>query len=439
MNDARLVVLIGMLSSAPCLWASLRLRRRQRLLNDLPTSKTLGVFIGMVELKGTAESDEPLASRLAGCACVLYKWAVEEHWSRTVTETTHDSKGNATTTTRRESGWKTVADGGASIPFYLRDEDGVVLVRPSGAKHEPIPVFDETVGDNHPLYYDKGPREAVSDSDHQRRFTEQAIPLHASIYVVGPARERRDVVAPEIAAQRDAPLFLISMRTEERVKSGLARWSWFWWMLGLLFAGVPLMLAFYPEATNGEITPGPAGLILLAYLAIWTGTWTWMVYNSLVGLRERVRQGGSLIDVQLKRRHDLIPGLSAAVSALGTHERETQEAVATLRAQLTATPPGAQGPDFAGVAGTLRAVVERYPALKAQVGFTALHSQLVETEQRIALARAYYNEIATQFTTRLQTVPDTFVARLGAMRPEPLLAAADFERAAVNVKLSEAA
>jgi len=432
MNDAQIVVLIGSLLAAACLWASLRLRRRQRLLHDLPTSKTLGVFIGMVELKGTAESEDPLTSHLAARACVLYTWSVEEHWSRTVTTT--DGKGRSRT--RRESGWKTVDEGGYSIPFYLRDEEGVVLVRPVDAKHETLTIFNETVDEDHPLYYGKGPRHAVSHSDYRRRFTEQAIPLHAPVYVVGPARERPDIVAPEIAAQDDAPLYLISVRTEERVKSGLSGWSWFWWALGLVIAGVPLMIALSPEAREWRTTPERAGALILAYLAVWAGAWVWMVYNSLVGLRERVRQGASLIDVQLKRRHDLIPGLAAAVSALGAHERETQEAVASLRAQLTATPTGAQGPDFAGVAGSLRAVIERYPDLKAQTGFTSLHSQLVETEQRIALARSYYNDIATQFATRLQTVPDTFVARLGAMHPEPLLAAADFERAAVPVKLA---
>ncbi len=432
MNDARIVVLIGSLLAAACLWASLRMRRRQRLLHDMPTSKTLGVFIGMVELKGTAESEEPLTSHLAHCACVLYVWKVEEHWSRTVTRT--DSKGRRTT--RRESGWKTVASGGYSIPFYLRDDEGVVLVQPHGAKHELLTVYDETVGDNHPLYYAKGPSDAIAHSDYRRRFTEEAIPLHASVYVVGPARERSDVVAPEIAAQDDAPLFLISLRTEEHVKSSLSRWSWFWWALGLIIAAVPLMITFEPAAHEWQTTPEIAGALLVGYLVIWSAAWIWMVYNSLVGLRERVRQGASLIDVQLKRRHDLIPGLVAAVSALGAHERETQEAVARLRAQLTATPVGAAGTDFAGIAGTLRAVIERYPDLKARSGFSELHAQLVETEQRIALARAYYNDIATQFATRLQIVPDAQVARLGAMRPEPLLAAAHFERAPVVVNFA---
>ena len=80
--------------------------------------------------------------------------------------------------------------------------------------------------------------------------------------------------------------------------------------------------------------------------------------------------------------------------------------------------------------------MEKYPSLTAQPGFAALHAQLVETEQRVALARTYYNDIATHFATRLAIVPDNLVARLGAMSPEPLLAATDFERATVPVSFA---
>jgi hypothetical protein len=104
-----------------------------------------------------------------------------------------------------------------------------------------------------------------------------------------------------------------------------------------------------------------------------------------------------------------------------------------LRAQLSATPPGASGPDFAALSAEVRAVVERYPQLVAQEGFARLHESLVETEQRIALARAYYNDIATFFATRLERIPDRWVAALARMRPEPLLHAANFERAVVQV------
>lgn len=82
---------IGGALSFLCLWGSLRANRRRRLVDDLPTSKTTGVFIGLVELKGTAEVEQPLTSVLAAVPCVHYAWKAEEHWSRTVVESYTDS------------------------------------------------------------------------------------------------------------------------------------------------------------------------------------------------------------------------------------------------------------------------------------------------------------------------------------------------------------
>ncbi len=419
-----------------CLWGNLRELRRQRLLHDTPTSKVLGVFIGMVELEGTAEAVEALTSFLAARACVHYSWNVEESWSRTVTETYTDNDGKKQTRTRQESGWKTVAHGGETIPFYLQDDTGVILVRPEGAKLDTATLFSETVGRGDPLYYAKGPAGSVPDSDHRRRFVEQGLPLHAPLFVIGRARERSDLVAPEIAADRDAAIFLISVRGEEKVKSTMGRWAWLWGILGFVVACAPFILAAVDKNHDLAARMRPMALLLpTLYLSAWGLCWVWMVYNSLVGLRQRVRQGWSLIDVQLKRRHDLIPQIVSVVAGLSSHEQVVQTALAGLRAQLTATAPGVAGPDFAGVAASVRVVVEKYPQITAQAGFTALQKQLVGTEQRIALAKSYYNNIATQFATRLQIVPDRWVAVLGGMRPEPLLQAADFERAPVQVAL----
>src|SRR6266699_565709 len=82
---------LGGVLALVCLWFALRSGKRKRLVDNLPTSKTTGVFIGLVELKGTAESAQPLTSYLAGQPCVQYQWRIEEHWSRAVTETYTDS------------------------------------------------------------------------------------------------------------------------------------------------------------------------------------------------------------------------------------------------------------------------------------------------------------------------------------------------------------
>ena len=102
---------LGGLLGLVLFFLALRAGRRQRLLSDLPTSKTTGVFIGLVELKGTAEAEQPLVSFLAEASCVYFQWHVDEHWSRTVTETYTDSEGRTQTRTRTESGWTTIALG----------------------------------------------------------------------------------------------------------------------------------------------------------------------------------------------------------------------------------------------------------------------------------------------------------------------------------------
>jgi hypothetical protein len=399
----------------------------------LPTVKSQGVFIGFVELKGTADSRRPLTGRLSDQECVHYTWSVEEHWSHTYTETYKDSEGKTRTRTVHESGWKTVADGGEMIRFYLRDDTGVIRVDPRGAKIEPVVMFEVECDDNDPLYYDKGPQDAVRHSDYRRRFVEHGIPLGLELYVVGQSREREDIVAPEIAYDEKAPMFLITCRSEKDIASGMSWSSWGLAFLALALLGVGVGLG----------RAGPDGfptvdLIIAAggYLVAWLLGWTWMVYNSLIELRQRVRRAGSLVDVELKRRHGLIPNLVAAVQGYRDYEATVQTELAALRSQMEATLPGRPGPDPAAVLPAIRAITERYPDLKANESFQELQESLIECEQRIALARGYFNEIASGYNGCIEVVPDRLVASIGALKPQPLLAAADFERAAVTVDLN---
>jgi hypothetical protein len=260
--------------------------------------------------------------------------------------------------------------------------------------------------------------------------------LHAELYVMGQARERQDVVAPEIAQDPTAPMFLISTRTEQQISSGF-RWG-FW---GLGFLGLVLCVAGFfakdkmsKDATAANITTYV--LTATAYLLAAGLGWVWMVYNSLIELRQRMRQGWSQVDVQLKRRHDLIPNLVGTVTGLRDYEQNLQTELAGLRSQLEATPPGVAGPDYRACGTILMAIQERYPELAAQESFANLQKNLVDTEQRIALARGYFNEIATFYNTRLEVVPDRFIATLGGLKPRPLMAANEFERAPVEVNLA---
>ena len=260
--------------------------------------------------------------------------------------------------------------------------------------------------------------------------------MHIPLYVVGQARERDDVVAPEIAHAPHAEKFLISTRSEEQVRRGLA---WQFWLIGLL--GVAFGAGGFivrdasqhrPIADNVPLYVVTGSVFVVAWLLAWIG----MVYNSIVTLRQRVQQAWANVDVQLKRRHDLIPNLVTIVQGMRNYEQTLQTELAQLRNQLVATAPGEPGPDPQATTMVLRAIQERYPDLKANSSFLNLHRNLVDTEERIALARGYFNDIATFYNDRLQTVPDRFIAALGSMKPRVLMTADDFERAPVEVKFA---
>ncbi len=420
-----LPVLIGLLAALGCVIGAFVCLRRKRLIDDLPTSKTQGVFIGMSELKGTAESESPLTSYLGGVRCVWYKWKVEEHWSRTVTYT--DSKGIHM---RTESGWKEVAAGGENPPFYLKDDTGIILIAPDGANIHGVVSFERKCGAKDPLYFSKGPLFAVANSTHRRRFKEHVLPIHTPLYIMGQARERRDVVAAEIARNKDAPLFVISMKTEKQLSSAYVWWVWMWVILGLLCAAGG---AFIAGNMLGEQPWQLFAMAISIYLTAFAAGWIWTVHNSLITLRNRVNQAWSQVDIQLKRRADLIPNLVRCVEGYSAHEKAVQKLTAELRNEAHNS---GRGGILKGYSHTLLAVAERYPALKADQSFLSLQKSLADTEGRIALARGYYNDIVTFYNTRLEVIPDKFVGRMARLFRQNLLKAEDLERAPVEVRLA---
>jgi hypothetical protein len=428
-------ILVGSLLAIGCLAAASFNFYRKRIIDDLPTSKTQGVFIGLAELKGTAESESPFTSYLAEIKCVQYTWQVDEEWRRTVTRTVTDAKGNTHTETHTESGWTRVGSGGEMQPFYLQDDTGVIRIVPEGAKLQGNVAFNKTLTPDDPMYYGKCSAGAIPNSTHHRRFHETAIPLHAMLYVLGQAREREDIVAAEIAREKTSPMFIISTRSEKQISRGYSIWWWVFVALGLAIAlGCGVWRAVI--ASNSSIDWQPMVLMGVGYLVALILIWIWTTYNSLINLHQRVKQGWSQVELQLKRRHDLIPNLVQAVEGYSKYERETQTVITELRQQMEATPTGITGPDYKGITSTLRITIERYPELKANESFLKLQQSLADTENRIALARDYYNDIATFYNTRLEIIPDRYLAALAGMRPRTLMSAAEFERAPVAVKLA---
>lgn len=140
-----------------------------------------------------------------------------------------------------------------------------------------------------------------------------------------------------------------------------------------------------------------------------------LIYNRLVRDRNRVSAAWSDIDVQLQRRHDLVPQLVEAVAQYARYERATIEAITALRAEALATSNVARlGEKEEALSRGLRrllALAEQYPDLKASNNFLDLQQQLVETENYLQFARRFYNGAVRAFNTRIQSVPDNLVAR----------------------------
>jgi LemA protein len=151
------------------------------------------------------------------------------------------------------------------------------------------------------------------------------------------------------------------------------------------------------------------GLIVLAVLA-----WFFLTYNTLVSLKVRIENAWSQIDVQLKRRYDLIPNLVAAVKGYMTHEQETLEKVIKARNQAlnaSGIKDKSQAENFLSqTLKSLFAVVERYPDIKANQNVLKLQEELTSTENKISFARQYYNDEVARYNTRIQVVPEKLVA-----------------------------
>jgi len=157
---------------------------------------------------------------------------------------------------------------------------------------------------------------------------------------------------------------------------------------------------------------------ILGVLTIWFIS----MYNGLIALRNTVRNAWAQIDVQLKRRHDLIPNLVETVKGYAGHEKETLENVTRARAQaVSAQGVGAQAQaeqTLTGALGRLMLVVEQYPDLKANQNFLALQEELTSTENKIGFARQNYNDNVMLYNTRIESVPTNIVAGMFQFKPE---------------------
>ena len=171
-------------------------------------------------------------------------------------------------------------------------------------------------------------------------------------------------------------------------------------------------------------------VLLLLYVIV--------TYNGLVRLRNRIQNAWAQIDVQLRRRYDLIPNLVETVKGYATHEKGTFEAVTHARANaINAQGPAEQAQAENMISGALKslfAVSEAYPDLKANQNFLSLQEELSGTEGRISYARQYYNDAVLRMNTKIQSFPSNILAGMFGFKEHEYFEADDTSRGPVSVQ-----
>jgi len=181
------------------------------------------------------------------------------------------------------------------------------------------------------------------------------------------------------------------------------------------------------------------GIVLLVVLVL-AALWLVGQFNGLVGLRNQVQNAWAQIDVQLKRRADLIPNLVNTVKGVMKFEQETLEKVMNARARaLSATTVGERGAaegELSQGLGRLLAVMENYPELKSNQNALQMQEELSATENKIGFARQFYNDVVMKFNTAQQVFPTNIIAGMFNFKPSEFLQMAEADRVVPTVNLS---
>lgn len=177
-------------------------------------------------------------------------------------------------------------------------------------------------------------------------------------------------------------------------------------------------------------------ILIVALVLI--GVFLWFIYNSLISLKMKVSEALSQIDVQLKRRADLIPNLVETVKGYAAHEKELFEKVTKERSALLsakgAMEKASANNELSQTLKSIFAVAENYPDLKASQNFSQLQEELSDTENKIAYARQFYNSNVMNYNTKIKIFPNVIFARILNFQPSEFFGAAEGDKQPIQVK-----
>jgi hypothetical protein len=394
------------------------LRARRRLVGT-PTSAAASVHIGSNRVCGRVRpAGEPLLAPITGLACSGWSYRVDDECRR------------ESIWPQRRRYWKAVASHHKEVQFDLVDETGAVKVRPEGASIVGFRTVRLVTHRLDPAFAHLAPAVDLPDSTGRRRITELVLPLDRPTIVTATGRLRPDVAEPELAWDPADRTLLVSS-VDLAVHAGRHAAS----AAGSLLAAAVALACLPLAIRSGDIGYGTAvaesgawaPMALAGTVVVVVAHWLQYVHNDLVDLRERVQRARSLLDVELRRRHDLLPPLATAAAAAAGHEHELLVTVAERAPGPRAEAPGGAAVGSMADADSLAlqriaAVVEAHPELAASENFRAVKSALVVIENRIALARRFCADSTSLYEQRRATVPTSLVA--GALGFGPIERAA---------------
>lgn len=377
---------------------------RRRLIENVLTSKTNQVFVGLVEVKGTAESEKPLISELSKTHCVQYYFEVEEEFCDIRVREERDENGNIRTRIEKYYEWRTIKSGGDSIPFYIKDDSGILKVDPEGAKLEPVTMYQKGSWSGHNRYdFDGNDRYDFDGNDRysvcptgRRRYTETGIPLHRSIYVIGQSRLRHDLPEPEISHDQGAPIFLISTRSEDEIQGSQSTIFVIWTFVGSILAiCAPILIE--SEIISGIGFPVEASsLTLLTYSLLLVSRCFLSKTNRLQWIKTQINNAELNVEFYLKKRNKVIQDLLLILRGLQSTELKIAIQIDHFQNQSNASIFESSESNAMSSSVHLTAVGESYPEIKNDNSFMQCRQQILYYEALIALGLDYYNNLIKQ-------------------------------------------
>ncbi|TXD39440.1 hypothetical protein FRC98_03325 [Lujinxingia vulgaris] len=412
------------------LFLAYRALARKRLIEDLPRSTCGGLTVGMCRVRGKAgaERDHELLKAPGSDTQVVY-------WSERVEEQVAIVEDAPPTRRRRRHNrvryeWQEVSHRTSRATFWLLDETGRVEVDPRGAHMDTRVDFQEVFEVGYPGARRRSRARRRGGRTGLRRREVRVIYPGEEVSIIGPARlvdtGDRLRIGP---GDWQAPDYVITTRGEAKVASAYGRWALFlvlvalalvgFWWGGRMAAGHLTLLHTWPLI--GE-DPSARWLLMMLAIACVVVLYLKVMLDGLVALQKRVERAWSMLEVELSRRHHLIATLANLVRGYGAREAELMRQVARMR--RNAQPGDGEQPGRSkghserdvGVTREVDALAEAYPALRSSEHYGRLMDELRTTEDRVAWARAFYNDSVERFNTRLQRVPDNLVARLLGVR-----------------------